>query len=144
LFFLNPMGITFIKIFTMDKKIIATGALLGFLGIILGAFGTHALKKVLSADLLAAFETGVRYQMYNALFLLFLGSFGLITEKARKIIYNLVLWGVIFFSGSLYVLALLSLNNLHIKYIGILTPFGGTLLIIGWFWLFIEMFRKKS
>ena len=128
----------------MDKKVVATGALLGFLGIVLGAFGAHAMKKVLSVDLLNAFETGVHYQMYNAVFLLFLGRAELISEKARKIIYNLILWGIIFFSGSLYVLALLSVMEIHIKFIGILTPFGGTLLIIGWFWLFIEIFRKKS
>ena len=58
----------------MDKKIIATGAVLGFIAIILGAFGAHALKEVLDANQLTSFETGVRYQMYHAIFLLFIGS----------------------------------------------------------------------
>jgi len=57
----------------MDKKTISTAALLGMIAIILGAFGAHALKKVLSIEQLATFETGVRYQMYHALFLLFIG-----------------------------------------------------------------------
>ena len=57
----------------MDKKIITTGAIFGMLAIILGAFGAHALKKVLSIEQLSTFETGVRYQMYHALFLLFIG-----------------------------------------------------------------------
>ena len=57
----------------MDKKIISTAALLGMIAIILGAFGAHALKKVLSIEQLNTFETGVRYQIYHALFLLFVG-----------------------------------------------------------------------
>ncbi|OYU81121.1 MAG: hypothetical protein CFE23_06420 [Flavobacterium sp. BFFFF1] len=128
----------------MDKKITATGALLGFLAIVFGAFGAHALKKVLTVDLLAAFETGVRYQMYNALFLLFLGKFDLVSERSKKIVYNLVLWGIVLFSGSLYTISLLSVADIQVRLVGILTPFGGLLLIMGWFWLFIEIIRKKS
>ena len=56
----------------MDKKIISTGAILGMTAIILGAFGAHALKKVLYMEELSTFETGVRYQMYHAFFLLFI------------------------------------------------------------------------
>ena len=69
----------------MDKKIISTGAILGMTAIILGAFGAHALKKILSIDQLTTFETGVKYQMYHALFLLFVGLSSL-NQKAKKTI----------------------------------------------------------
>ncbi|AWI24814.1 DUF423 domain-containing protein [Flavobacterium pallidum] len=128
----------------MDKKIISAGAVFGFFGIIFGAFGAHAMKKILSVDSLAVFETAVRYQMYHALFLLFLGTVNIIPQKAKKIIFNFIHWGVFFFSGSLYTLALFSASDMDVKFIGILTPFGGTLLIIGWIWLFVEISRKKS
>ena len=71
----------------MSKKVISTAALLGMIAIILGAFGAHALKKVLSTEQLVTFETGVRYQMYHALFLLFIGLTTSLSEKSKKIIY---------------------------------------------------------
>ena len=80
----------------MDKKILSTGAILGMIAIILGAFGAHALKKVLSIEQLSTFETGVRYQMYHALFLLFIGLMKNISLKAKKTIYFLVLFGILF------------------------------------------------
>jgi len=116
----------------MDKKIISTGAIFGMLAIILGAFGAHALKKVLTIDQLATFETGVKYQMYHALFLLFVGLAS-IPQKAKQTIYYLVVIGVLFFSGSIYLLAT---NGLFIpfdfKVIGFITPIGGLLLIVSW------------
>jgi uncharacterized membrane protein YgdD (TMEM256/DUF423 family) len=81
----------------MDKKIISTAAIFGMLAIILGAFGAHALKKVLSLEELATFETGVKYQMYHALFLLFVGLASEISQKAKKTIYYLVIVGVLSF-----------------------------------------------
>jgi len=86
----------------MDKKIISTGAIFGMIAIILGAFGAHALKKVLSIEELSTFETGVKYQMYHALFLVLIGTLNELSLNAKKIIYNLVVFGVIFFSGSIY------------------------------------------
>ncbi|MBA4318571.1 MAG: DUF423 domain-containing protein, partial [Flavobacterium sp.] len=85
----------------MDKKIISTGAIFGMIAIILGAFGAHALKKVLSIEALSTFETGVKYQMYHALFLVFIGTLNELSLKAKKTIYNLVVFGVLFFSGSI-------------------------------------------
>lgn len=116
----------------MDKKIISTAAIFGILAIILGAFGAHALKKVLSLDQLATFETGVKYQMYHALFLLFIGSTALIPEKVKKTIYYLVVIGVLFFSGSIYLLATNNLTSFDFKVIGFITPIGGLLLILSW------------
>jgi len=128
----------------MDKKILSTAAILGAIAIILGAFGAHALKKVLTTEELATFETGVKYQMYHALFLLLVGISGLITEKAKKAIYYFVLFGVLLFSGSIYLLATDSLNDFNFKIIGFVTPIGGLLLIMAWIWLFIDILKKKS
>jgi len=128
----------------MDKKIISTGAIFGMLAIILGAFGAHALKKVLSIDELATFETGVKYQMYHALFLLFIGMNSNITQKIKKTIYTLTLIGVIFFSGSIYLLATNSLTPFDFKIIGFVTPIGGLLLISAWGVLLLNYINKKS
>lgn len=116
----------------MDKKTITAGAFLGMLAIILGAFGAHALKAVLSPEQLITFETGVRYQMYHALFLLFIGTTGLLSQKTKKTIYYLVLVGVLFFSGSIYLLATNGLTSFDFRVIGFITPIGGFLLILAW------------
>jgi len=128
----------------MDKKIISTGAIFGMIAIILGAFGAHALKKVLSIEELSTFETGVKYQMYHALFLVLIGTLNELSLNAKKIIYNLVVFGVIFFSGSIYLLATNSLTSFDFKVIGFITPVGGLLLILAWSALLINFIKKKS
>lgn len=128
----------------MDKKIISTGAIFGMLAIILGAFGAHALKKVLSLDQLSTFETGVRYQMYQALFLLFVGLMTDLSQKTKKTIYYLVLFGVILFSGSIYLLATNTLTSFDFKVIGFVTPIGGLLLILAWGVLLFHILKKKQ
>ena len=128
----------------MDKRIISTGAILGMIAIILGAFGAHALKKVLSIEQLSTFETGVRYQMYHALFLLFFGLMKDVPQKTKKAIYFLVLFGVILFSGSIYLLATNDLTSFDFKIIGFVTPIGGLLLILGWGVLLLNIMNKKS
>lgn len=127
----------------MDRRILSTGAVFGFIAIILGAFGAHALKEVLDANQLASFETGVKYQMYHALFLLFLGNSNLVSEKAKKSIYFFILSGVLLFSGSIYLLATKNISNIDFRIIGILTPIGGLLMIIGWLLLFLNIINKK-
>lgn len=129
---------------TMDKKIISTGAVLGFIAIVLGAFGAHALKKVLDVDQLTSFETGVKYQMYHALFLLFIGSLNQVSEKTKQTIYYLVLFGVILFSGSIYLLATKNVTNVDFSIIGFLTPIGGLLMIMAWGLLFLNILKKKA
>ena len=97
------------------------GALLAALGVALGAFGAHALRARLGPDLLATFETGVRYQMYAALALLSLG-----TQLAQRRARGLLLLGALVFSGSLYLLVLTGQ-----RWLGAVTPLGGLLLIAG-------------
>ena len=128
----------------MNKKILSTATILGMIAIILGAFGAHALKKVLSVEQLVTFETGVRYQMYHAIFLLFVGLMNDITPKIKKTIYFLMLTGVILFSGSIYLLATNDLTSFDFKTIGFLTPIGGLLLILGWGVLLFSLINNKS
>ncbi|KAF2339824.1 DUF423 domain-containing protein [Flavobacterium tistrianum] len=128
----------------MKRRIILTGAFIGMLAIILGAFGAHLLKKYLSVDQLNTFEVGVRYQMYHALFLLFLSTQKDIAEKTLKTIYNLVVAGVLLFSGSIYLLATKDYTLFESKIIVFATPLGGFLLIIAWMLLFFTILKRKS
>ena len=128
----------------MDKKIFSAAGFFGMTAIILGAFGAHALKKVLTVEQLVTFETGVKYQMYHALFLLFLGLNNHLSFKTKKTILVLTILGIIFFSGSIYLLATDSLNDFNFKIIGFITPIGGLLLIMAWAILTIHFLKKKS
>ncbi|WP_298417000.1 DUF423 domain-containing protein [uncultured Kordia sp.] len=128
----------------MRKKILVTGAILGCLAVILGAFGAHALKKILTVDQIASFETGVRYQMYHALLLLFIGVTPYIPSKMQKLLFVFILWGTILFSGSIYLLATNNSTSFDFTTIGFITPIGGTLLIVAWILMIVSFFRLKS
>ncbi|WGK95488.1 MULTISPECIES: DUF423 domain-containing protein [Flavobacterium] len=127
----------------MNKKITATAAFLGMTAIILGAFGAHALKKVLTPEQLISFETGVRYQMYQAFFLFFLAAQNNILEKTKKTIYTLIISGVLFFSGSIYLLSTMGISGINFKSIGLITPLGGLLLILAWGILGFSILKVK-
>lgn len=128
----------------MDRKIIAVAAFMGAVAIVLGAFGAHGLKEVLNESQLATFETGVKYQMYHALFLLFIGTTNLIKETTKKTILGLVSVGVLFFSGSIYLLSTATVTGLSVKFLGPVTPLGGMLLIAAWMLLFAKILGKKA
>ena len=128
----------------MRKKILITGAILGCLAVILGAFGAHGLKKILSVDQLSSFETGVRYQMYHAFLLLIVGVSGFVSPKMQRLIYVFVLWGIILFSGSIYLLATKDVTSIDITSVGFITPIGGGLLIIGWIVLIVNFFKLET
>ena len=127
----------------MNKTLLIIGAILGVLGIILGAFAAHGLEKLVDADAIKSFETGVRYQLYHAFFLLILGSTTFLSLKAKKTIFYLVLFGVIFFSVSIYGLATNSLSSFDFKTIAFITPLGGLLLIAAWMVMLIGIIRNK-
>ena len=116
----------------MDKKIILTAAFFGIMAIVLGAFGAHALKKVLSEAQLNSFEVGVRYQMYHVIVMLALGLSTGILPKTQKWVFWFFIIGILFFSGSIYLLALNEFLPFDTKLIAFTTPIGGFLLIIGW------------
>lgn len=128
----------------MGRKIISIAAFMGMTAIILGAFGAHALKKYLSAEQLISYETGVKYQMYHALFLLFIGINNFISDRTKKILSVLVLAGVILFSGSIYLLTTKTISGIDFKVIGIITPIGGILLILSWGILLWNISRKNT
>jgi len=116
----------------MIETVQATGAFLGMLAIIIGAFGAHALKKVLSKEQLVSFETGVKYQMYHALLLLLLGfNLPLKSTLEHSVIYCLIL-GTLLFSFSIYGLCLSTAKGNKWKWLGPVTPLGGLLLVTGW------------
>lgn len=111
---------------------ITTGAIFGALGIIFGAFGAHALKKIFSEDQLKNFETGVKYQMYHALLLVIIGfNIQHITSYENLLFYSLT-FGILLFSFSIYGLCISSALNKKLKILGPITPIGGLLLLLGW------------
>jgi uncharacterized membrane protein YgdD (TMEM256/DUF423 family) len=127
----------------MNKKILIAGSILGLLGIILGAYAAHGLEKIVDEDAVNTFETGVRYQIYHAFFLLILGGTSFVNSKTKKIVFYLVLVGLLFFSGSIYGLATNDLSSFNFKTIAVITPVGGLLLILAWATMLIGIIRNK-
>lgn len=125
----------------MNKVILISASILGATCVIIGAFGAHGLKELISEEALGTFETGVRYQMYHALFLLFIGSTNTIQKRSKKIIFVLVLFGTLLFSGSIYGLATNVITNFDFKSIGFVTPIGGFLLILSWIVMLINFLK---
>lgn len=122
----------------MDRIFMILAALIGGLAVALGAFGAHALSSRLSADLLATFETAVRYQFYHALALV-----AVVVALMRWPNTNLPViagWlfvaGIVIFSGSLYLLVLTG-----VRWLGAITPIGGVAFIAGWICLAVAAWR---
>jgi uncharacterized membrane protein YgdD (TMEM256/DUF423 family) len=128
----------------MEKKILILGLIFGLLSIVLGAFGAHALKKVLSQESLDSFETGVRYQMYHALFLLLIANTTFLSVKEKSILFYLVLVGVLFFSGSIYLLTTSAITGIKTKILGPITPIGGAILIVSWGYFLYALIVKNK
>lgn len=125
------------------KKLIVAGASFGFLAVAVGAFGAHALEDFLSVGQKHTWETGVNYQFYHALGLLFLGSYLRKHDKAEWLKRAGWCWliGTVFFSGSLYLLACRDMLKFPTGWIGPVTPIGGLLFLSGWAmvgWFFIK------
>lgn len=118
----------------MEKKWLLAGCIIVAISIILGAFGAHALKEVLNQKQLAVFETGVRYSMYQGLAFLALPFLFNKINDSGKVVFFLMLFGVILFSGSIFCLTLCDLQHATglKKAFGPITPLGGSLMIAGW------------
>ncbi|MAL00577.1 MAG: hypothetical protein CL536_00230 [Alcaligenaceae bacterium] len=120
-----------------ERQLVIVGALMMLIGVGAGAFGAHGLKRVLSADMLAIWQTAVLYQLIHALGLL------LIAALSSRIAGPLPGWsgllmlaGIILFSGSLYILALSG-----VKWLGAITPLGGVAFIVAWALLMFAAWR---
>jgi uncharacterized membrane protein YgdD (TMEM256/DUF423 family) len=113
----------------VDRTFLLIGAILGFLGVAFGAFGAHALRSRLSPEMLAVFETGVRYQMYHTFAVLIVAAaIGRIGDATLLVLAGWFFFaGILLFSGSLYALAFTGVGIL-----GAVTPVGGLLFLIGW------------
>jgi len=135
------------------ETFLALGAIFGFIGVALGAFGSHALRSKLTPDRVATFETGVRYQMWHALALFVVviveawtpsggSSFiTLVADRGGAPLLFAAGWlfagGIVLFSGSLYALALTGRRAW-----GAVTPFGGACLLLGWAMLLFAIVLK--
>ncbi|CAA9892722.1 conserved membrane hypothetical protein [Candidatus Methylobacter favarea] len=123
----------------MHSVFLFLGAINAFIGVGMGAFGAHRLKVLLSPEMLSVYQTGVTYHMWHALGLI---SIGLIRQQAPD--SSLLRWagwlmfiGIILFSGSLYLLAILNIRGL-----GIITPFGGLAFLTAW--LLLSLFAARN
>ncbi|MCY4655130.1 MAG: DUF423 domain-containing protein [Dehalococcoidia bacterium] len=116
---------------------VAAGAILGLLGVAMGAAGTHALEGRLDADALDTLETAVRFQMYHSIALVAVGGLGYMwNSRAVSISCGLLTFGVIVFCGSLYLIALADIGAF-----GAVAPVGGLSLMAGWGTLAVGAFR---
>ena len=114
------------------------GALFALLSVIIGAFNSHALKKILPETALESIDVGLRYMMYHGLALLILS----IEEKKWITIFFVV--GTIFFSFSIFLLSIQSIVNIELSWLGPITPIGGCFLIFGWILLVCKFVKQKK
>ena len=125
---------------SLDNPLSSIGALSAAIAVAAGAFGAHGLRSLLSSDMLAIYETAVRYQMYHAFGLLAAGwAVTAGNVRRAKIAGWCFIAGTVCFSGSLYVLTFSGL-----RWLGAITPFGGVLFIAGWIYLAFSFVVKRN
>jgi uncharacterized membrane protein YgdD (TMEM256/DUF423 family) len=124
----------------VERLFFSIGCALAFTGVALGAFGAHALKARLAPEMLATFEVGVRYQLMHALALLAV-AWACTRWPGKRVQTSgwLFITGTLLFSGSLYALSLSGVRAL-----GIVTPFGGLVLLLGWLCLLAAPWASKT
>ena len=121
------------------RKLEFLGACFALLSIILGAFTTHFLKDHLDGSELNSFETGIRYMMYNGLSMLIISRL----EISKNFwIFRLFFWGTILFSFSIFLLSLQKIFSINLSFLGLITPVGGALLILGWTIIIYRILKK--
>jgi uncharacterized membrane protein YgdD (TMEM256/DUF423 family) len=122
----------------MNKNLSIT-SLLGIIAIVLGAFAAHSLKESLTVDEMEGLKTGIRYQMYHVIVLLFVNTYQGFSDKFKNLVSWVFFIGILFFSGSIYAIYL---AGVPAKSIWFITPLGGLLLILGWVFLFFHFVKK--
>ncbi|HEY1870756.1 MAG TPA: DUF423 domain-containing protein [Chitinophagaceae bacterium] len=130
----------------MHKNFLKLGALYGAIAVVLGAFAAHGLSKIVSENDLAVFKTGVQYQMYHSLALLAVAIvYGQLPTNWIKWSGYFFSFGIIFFSGSLYLITALQANEKNVPVLlGIITPIGGLFFICGWVCLLLGAATKNK
>jgi uncharacterized membrane protein YgdD (TMEM256/DUF423 family) len=120
-----------------DKKTwIIISAVSGFTAVAIGAFGAHGLREKLSSEMLEVYKTGVLYQFIHTIVLLILSLTNFIKSKIPSIFFLL---GIVLFSFSLYIYSIT--GN---QFFAMITPVGGVCFLIGWFWLIVEVIKRKE
>ncbi len=128
----------------MNKRIIVIASVFGLLAVIFGAFGAHVLKKLVTPEELATWNTAVQYQFYHTLAMLFLGTFSRFRSRAINASSWFFTSGIVFFSGSLYLISLKGVFNINdLTLLGPLTPIGGLFFILGWISLLVATIKNK-
>ena len=123
----------------MTKTLLLFGISFCAFSVVMGAFGAHSLKQKLSEYSMSVYEKAVLYQFFHAFGILFVAILGqIIGTKELNICGILFIFGILLFSGSLFVLAITD-----IKWLGAITPIGGTLFIVSWIILIVKILRFK-
>jgi len=128
----------------MHKGFIRSAALLCALAVGLGAFGSHGLRAILTDRDLATFDTAVRYQFYHSFALLITGIlFREFTHRYLRWAGRLFVYGIIIFSGSLYLLTFMRAMNVNgFLWLGAITPIGGLCFVVGWIMMAIAVVKR--
>ena len=126
------------------KLFLILGTILSALAVALGAFGAHGLKKLVDAETVATYQTGVQYQMYHALALL---AVGILSFRFQNALINYAgfsfVGGIVLFSGSLYLISSFKAMNKTVPgFVYPITPLGGLLFILGWIFLLFALLKK--
>ena len=117
------------------------GAIFALLSVIIGAFNSHAFKKILPYTALESIDVGLRYMMYHGLSMLIIGGFEI---PKNILIFRVFFWGTILFSFSIFLLCLQKFFSTDLSFLAPVTPLGGTLLISAWTILIIRILKIKS
>jgi len=121
------------------SKFIKVSILFCVVSVILGAFGAHLLKDLLSETELSSFKTGIRYQMFHGLSILILSlNSNKFTSKLKTSLLLMSI-GTVLFSFSIYFLSIDDLLSFSMKFLGPITPIGGTILITSWIYLLLNV-----
>jgi uncharacterized membrane protein YgdD (TMEM256/DUF423 family) len=129
----------------MNKRILSTASIFGAIAVIFGAFGAHTLKQRIDTADLQVWTKGVEYQFYHVFALLFLATLARTKNKFVDYAYWFFTLGIIFFSGSLYILSTREISHIQLlNIIGPMTPIGGLFFFLGWCMLFVAALKHND
>lgn len=127
----------------MKQFTLIIASLYGLTSVILGAFGSHLFKKLLTPEKLVSFEVAVRYQMYHAIVLLIIGLYFTFNTPLEKWSTICIMLGTFLFAFTIYLLSFSEYWGINLRFLGPITPIGGAILMVGWLLLVIYFFKLK-